>query len=551
MLLELTLKNFTIIEDLSVGLSSGLNIITGETGAGKSVIIDAINIILGDKASPDNIKSGKEEAHIEALFDISSDEVIKERLKFSGFDISSGELLIKRVIYRNARSRVFINGSLSTLTLLSTLTQGLVDIFNQHEHQSLLKEENHLKILDNFGETANEVSTLREQYQNYLEAKKELDDLLQSQKDRFEKEDYLKYQLSEIDGAELQLGEDEKLEAEKLKLINTERLNSTTEGAYDLLYESESSILGSLQRLSDDLLNSGKIDATLGEIGQSIEKGMLQIQDAAFSLRDYNSELTHDSGRLDIVEDRIHLIGDLKRKYGESVSQIILKRDEIEKELNNIEHLDERVKSLSSESQMLMDELLNLAGKISRKRKQSSKKLTSILEKELNEVGIKGGQFHIEFTDKEVSSNGIDNISFLFSANPDEKPKPLVKVASGGELSRIMLVLKEVIARVEGGSVIIFDEADSGIGGAVAEAVGQKIRKLSQSYQVICITHLPQVAKFADSHLAVSKTHNDNKTQVTIKSLEGDERAVELARMIGGFNITQKTIDAAYEMLKH
>lgn len=551
MILGLTLKNFTIIEDLSVGLSSGLNIITGETGAGKSVIVDAINIILGDKASPDNIKSGKEEAHIEALFDISSDEVIQERLKSSGFDISSGELLIKRVIYPNARSRVFINGSLSTLTLLSTITQGLVDIFNQHEHQSLLKEENHLKILDNFGETANEVSRLREQYQNYLEAKKELDDLIQSQKDRFEKEDYLKYQLSEIDGAELQLGEDEKLEAEKLKLINTEKLNSTTQGAYDILYESESSILGSLQRVSDDLLNSAKIDSTLAEIGQSIEKGRLQIQDAAFSLRDYNSELTHDSGRLDIVEDRIHLIGDLKRKYGESVSQIILKRDEIEKELNNIEHFDERVKSLSSESQMLMDELLSLAGKISKKRKQSSKKLTSVLEKELNEVGIKGGQFHIEFTDKEISSNGVDDISFLFSANPDEKPKPLVKVASGGELSRIMLVLKEVIARVEGGSVIIFDEADSGIGGAVAEAVGQKIRKLSQSYQVICITHLPQVAKFADSHLAVSKTHNDNKTQVTIKSLEGDERVFELARMIGGFNITQKTIDAAYEMLKH
>lgn len=551
MILGLTLKNFTIIEDLSVGLSSGLNIITGETGAGKSVIVDAINIILGDKASPDNIKSGKEEAHIEALFDISSDEVIQERLKSSGFDISSGELLIKRVIYPNARSRVFINGSLSTLTLLSTITQGLVDIFNQHEHQSLLKQENHLKILDNFGETANEVSRLREQYQNYLEAKKELDDLIQSQKDRFEKEDYLKYQLSEIDGAELQLGEDEKLEAEKLKLINTEKLNSTTQGAYDILYESESSILGSLQRVSDDLLNSAKIDSTLAEIGQSIEKGRLQIQDAAFSLRDYNSELTHDSGRLDIVEDRIHLIGDLKRKYGESVSQIILKRDEIEKELNNIEHFDERVKSLSSESQMLMDELLSLAGKISKKRKQSSKKLTSVLEKELNEVGIKGGQFHIEFTDKEISSNGVDDISFLFSANPDEKPKPLTKVASGGELSRIMLVLKEVIARVEGGSVIIFDEADSGVGGAVAEAVGQKIRKLSQSYQVICITHLPQVAKFADSHLAVSKTHNDNKTQVTIKSLEGDERVFELARMIGGFNITQKTIDAAYEMLKH
>jgi len=550
-LLGLTLKNFTIIEDLSIGLSPGLNIITGETGAGKSVIVDAINIILGDKASPENIKTGKEEAHIEALFDISNDITIKERLTNSGFDTTSGELLIKRVIHRSARSRVFINGSLSTLTLLSRITKGLVDIFSQHEHQSLLREDNHIKILDDFGKSANEASALRDKFQGYLVIKKELEDLKQSKKDKVEKEDYLKYQLNEIDNAALAIGEDEKLEEEKLKIVNSERLQSSSNSAYETLYEKENSVLGILQKLSNDFKETAKIDPKLKEIGESIEKGMLQLQEAAFLIRDYTSQLSSDSGTLEVIEDRIHLINDLKRKYGDTVSEIIKKRDEIEKEVNNIEHFDERVRSLTEKSDNLMSKLLVSAKTLSKKRRQSSKKLTDTLQEELKEVGIKGGNFHIQFNDKQMSSSGIDNVSFLFSANPDENPKPLTKVASGGELSRIMLVLKEVIARVEGGSVIIFDEADSGVGGAIAEAVGQKIRNLSKSYQVICITHLPQVAKFADSHLTVSKSHEDNKTQVTIKSLVGNERVIELARMIGGFNITQKTLDAAQEMLKH
>jgi len=550
-LLGLTLKNFTIIEDLSVGLSSGLNIITGETGAGKSVIVDAINIILGDKAPAENIKTGKEEAHIEALFDISKDETIKERLVTSGFDIKSGELLIKRIIYRNSRSRVFINGSLSTLTLLSTITQGLVDIFSQHEHQSLLREENHLKIVDDFGKTGDEASHLRDIYQYYSSIKKELDDLEQSKKDKVEKEDYLKFQLNEIVNAALTIGEDERLGEEKLKLVNAERLESSASSAYEELYEKENSVLGTLQKLSNDFKEIARIDPKLNEVAESIEKGMLQLEEAAFSIRDYTTELSSDSQTLEVIEDRIHLINSLKRKYGDTIEQIIQKRDEIEHEVSNIENFDERVRSLSEESEKLMGELLQLARTLSKTRKQSSKKLSEMLEQELKEVGIKGGKFHIQFNDKVISSSGIDAVSFLFSANPGEDPKPLNRVASGGELSRIMLVLKEVIARVEGGSVIIFDEADSGVGGAIAEAVGQKIRNLSRSYQVICITHLPQVAKFADSHLSVSKTHNDNKTQVTIKNLDENERVVELARMIGGFNITQKTLDTAQEMLKH
>ncbi len=551
MLLGLTLKNFTIIEDLSVSLSSGLNIITGETGAGKSIIVDAINIILGDKAPAENIKTGKEEAHIEALFDISKDETIKERLVTSGFDIKSGELLIKRIIYRNSRSRVFINGSLSTLTLLSTITQGLVDIFSQHEHQSLLREENHLKIVDDFGKTGDEASHLKEIYQNYLSIKKELDDLEQSKKNKVEKEDYLKFQLNEIENAALTIGEDERLGEEKLKLVNAERLEASASSAYEDLYEKENSVLGTLQKLSNDFKEIAKIDPRLNEVAESIEKGMLQLEEAAFSIRDYTTELSSDSQTLEVIEDRVHLINSLKRKYGDTIEQIIQKRDEIEQEVGNIENFDERVRLISEESEKLIDELLQLARTLSKTRKQSSKKLCEMLEAELKEVGIKGGKFHIQFNDKAISSSGIDAVSFLFSANPGEDPKPLNKVASGGELSRIMLVLKEVIARVEGGSVIIFDEADSGVGGAIAEAVGQKIRNLSRSYQVICITHLPQVAKFADSHLSVSKTHDDNKTQVTIKNLDGKERVVELARMIGGFNITQKTLDTAQEMLKH
>jgi DNA repair protein RecN (Recombination protein N) len=550
-LLGLTLKNFTIIEDLSVSLSSGLNIITGETGAGKSIIVDAINIILGDKAPAENIKTGKEEAHIEALFDISKDETIKERLVTSGFDIKSGELLIKRIIYRNSRSRVFINGSLSTLTLLSTITQGLVDIFSQHEHQSLLREDNHLKIVDDFGKTGDEASHLRYIYQYYSSIKKELDDLEQSKKDKVEKEDYLKFQLNEIENAALTIGEDERLGEEKLKLVNAERLEASASSAYEELYEKENSVLGTLQKLSNDFKEIAKIDPKLNEVAESIEKGMLQLEEAAFSIRDYTTELSSDSQTLEVIEDRIHLINSLKRKYGDTIEQIIQKRDEIEQEVSNIENFDERVRLLSEESEKVMGELLQLARTLSKTRKQSSKKLSEMLEQELKEVGIKGGKFHIQFNDKVISSSGIDAVSFLFSANPGEDPKPLNKVASGGELSRIMLVLKEVIARVEGGSVIIFDEADSGVGGAIAEAVGQKIRNLSRSYQVICITHLPQVAKFADSHLSVSKTHNDNKTQVTIKNLDENERVVELARMIGGFNITQKTLDTAQEMLKH
>ncbi len=549
MLLGLSLRNFTVIDEISVAFGAGLNIITGETGAGKSVIVDAVNVILGDRVSPEYIKTGREEAHLEALFDISGNRALRDRLDSLGLDVSGGELLIKRVIYRKGRSRVFINGGIATLPVLERASEGIIDIFSQHEHQSLLRPENHVRVLDEFGGLGALVSGLKEIYTRYRDTNREIERLAESQKNLFQKEDFLKFQCAEIDDALLREGEDTELEDEKKRLLNGERLLSAARGAYEALYENEPSLLGSLQRLFSEIEDAGRIDASLQETAGSMENAVLQLKDAAFTLRDYASGLGTESGRLEAVEDRLQGIRDLKRKYGDTIADILLKREEIGRELRGIAGCEGELERLREESHKISAELLSKAEQLSKLRKETALKLGSSLERELKEVGIKGARFRAEISEKDISADGKDDVSFLFSANPDEEPRPLARVASGGELSRIMLVIKELISKSDGGSVIIFDEADSGIGGAVAETVGKKIKNLSRSCQLICITHLPQVAKFADTHLLVTKTLEDKKTQVRIKSLGRDERVSELARMIGGINITEKTIDAAKEML--
>lgn len=549
MLLGLNLRNFTVIDEIAVSFSPGLNIITGETGAGKSVIVDAVNVILGDRVSPEYIKTGREEAHLEALFDISDKPALKERLDALGFDVTGGELLIKRVIYRKGRSRAFINGGIATLPVLEQASEGIIDIFSQHEHQSLLRVENHVRVLDEYGGHGEPVSAQKDAYARFREVSKEIERLTSDQRNLYDKEDFLKFQSSEIDDALLREGEDEDLEEEKKRLVNHERLLSAASGAYEALYENEPSLLGTLSRLSSDLKEAGRIDPALKEAGDSIENAAIQLKDAAFTLRDYASGLSADTGRLEAVEERLHEIQNLKRKYGDTITDILTRREEIGKELRSIAGFEEDIERLRAESEKLEKEMRKGADGLTALRKEAAARLSKSLEKELKEVGIKGARFEVSIAGKEISADGADDVSFLFSANPDEAPKPLARVASGGELSRIMLVLKELISKGDGGSVIIFDEADSGIGGAVAETVGRKIKNLSRSCQVICITHLPQVAKFADTHLLVTKTLEDRKTQVRIKSLEKVERVEELARMIGGINVTEKTMEAAKEML--
>lgn len=551
MLLELTLRNFAIIDELTVNFGEGLNILTGETGAGKSIIVDAINLILGEKASTDLIKSDKEEALIEALFGISKKRELKDKLISSGLESKGDEVVIKRVIPRAGRSRVYINGSIATFNLLEQIVEGLVDIFSQQEHQTLLKEERHLEVLDEFGGLGSLTGRVYELYKGTTKLKREIEELERDQKNKIEREDFLRFQCKEIDSVRLEPGEDERLEEERKKLANAERLFSVANEAYGILYEGEKAVTDVLKRIRNQIDEVAKIDASLGDVTKSIEKGTIEIQDAAFTLRGYASNISFDPQRLSSIEIRLEEIKKLKRKYGESIVEILEKRKSLEEELGRISGGGERIEALKKGLEFVESELNNCARELSEKRRQAAGRLMLSVSKELGEVGIKGGKLLVEFEKKPISELGFERVSFLFSANPDEKPKPLTRVVSGGELSRIMLVLKEILARVEGGSVLIFDEADSGIGGAVAETVGRKIKNLSKRYQVICITHLPQVAKFADTHFRVTKMFRGNKTRVQIKALNYDERVEELGRMLGGIKVTEKTIEAAREMLKN
>src|SRR3989337_10553 len=551
MLLELMCRCFAIIDDLSVSCGEGLNILTGETGAGKSIIVDAINLILGEKASSDLIKSEKEGALIVALFDISKKKELKDKLISLGFESNGDEVVIKRVISRTGRSRVYINGSIATFNLLEEIVEGLVDIFSQQEHQTLLKEERHLEVLDEFGGLGSLTGRVSELYKGTTKLKRAIEELERDQKNKIEREDFLRCQCKEMDSVRLEPGEDERLEEERKKLANAERLFSVANEAYGILYEGEKAVTDVLKRIRNQIDEVAKIDASLVDVAKSIEKGTIEIQDAAFTLRGYASNISFDPQRLSSIEIRLEEIKKLKRKYGGSIIEILEKRKSLEDELGRISGGGERIEALKKDVEFVESELNNCARELSEKRRQAAGRLMLSVSKELGEVGIKGGKLLVEFEKKPISELGFERVSFLFSANPDEKPKPLTRVVSGGELSRIMLVLKEILARVEGGSVLTFDEADSGIGGAVAETVGRKIKNLSKRYQVICITHLPQVAKFADTHFRVTKMLKGNKTRVQIKALDDHKRVEALGRMLGGIKVTEKTIEAAREMLKN
>lgn len=550
MLLGLTLKNFAIVDGISVNFGKGLNIITGETGAGKSIILNAINFILGDKASTDIIKSGKEEAHVEALFDISENMTLTDRLNSLGIQSAGSELLIKRIITSKGKGRVFINGSIATIGMLEQLTDGLIDIFGQHEHQSLLKEVNHLKVLDEFGglnELSLGYSTL---YHKYIRVSKEFEEFKKNRAGHKEKEDFLRFQCKEIDLAELKPGEEQQLHDEGKILANAEKLRSITKHSYENIYEREGSVFDILKGIRGEIEKVVDIDGSLIGIAETIERGSSEIEEAAFNLRDYRSNLHYDTDRLDKIEARLQDINRIKQKHGVSIEKILEKRKEMEEELEKFLNYDEREKELEKKKIELEQKIKNRVTELSQRRLKAAQRLSQAVEKGIRNVGIKGGKYLVDIDKKEMSPSGCDRVTFLFSANPDEKTRPISKVASGGELSRIMLVLKEVISRVEGGSILIFDEADSGIGGAVAETVGRKIEELSKKYQVICITHLPQVAKFAKTHFKVTKSFKDNVTKIDVKVLDDEEGVKELARMLGGIKITKKTIEAAREMIE-
>lgn len=549
MLTDLNIKNFAIIDNLHVGFGAGLNILTGETGAGKSIIIDAVNLILGGRASADLVRTGEEEAAVEALFDLSGYPAICTRLAETGVECG-GELLVKRVVSRSGRNRVFVGGGLSTIAVLADLARQLVNIYGQHESQTLLKPDNHLRLLDDCGGLAHLRSEFAAIYEDYRRTVVEIRRLEEGEREAAHRADLLSFQSEEIGAAALSPDEEEQLEQERRLLAHAEKLLLNSQRAYELLYGEDAAILGGLGEVLSCVGEISGIDPELVQLRESLNSAHIQLEDAALALRDYAARVEADPQRLQAVDDRLDLINRLKKKYAPSVTDILACKEEIDRELAGFLHREETRSELDRALGEL-EALLDAKGSaLSAARNAAAGKLKEAMERELHDLAMRNALFEVAFERlAEPRAGGMERAEFLFSPNPGEAPKPLARIASGGELSRLMLALKQVHPESDV-PTLVFDEVDSGIGGATSALVGEKLKLVARGQQVLCITHLPQVAAFADSHFRVEKRVADGRTVTSVIPLDGEERVAEMARMLGGARITEKTLAHAREMIE-
>ena len=556
MLLQLNIKDFAIIDNLQITFGKGLNILTGETGAGKSIIVDAVKLILGDRASLDDIRSSKDEAVVEAMFDISSLKDIAELLETSGIP-NEENIIIRRVISRSGKNRTFINNSMANLTLLQEIGSRIIDIYGQHDHQSLTKSDEHIDILDAFAGLLALRDDVAKAYREFYSIKSELDSLTADSQSLLEKQDFLTFQSKEIGEAGLKAGEDEELKKEKERLANAEKLFEASNSGYDSLYASSGSILERLTQILNKLKDVSKFDEGLKPVMENMESSVCQLEDAATSLRDYTHGISFEPERLEEADNRLDTINKLKKKYGAAIEAILKKKEEVDRELDNIVHHDERIAELKETAEKAKENVLKLSKKLSEKRIDSAKLFNKKIEAELSALNMKKTVFEVRIEkNKDINGElildekGIDRVEFFISPNIGEETKPLSKIASGGELSRIMLAIKRITTTGKI-PVLIFDEVDAGIGGGTAEVVGKKLKEVSKNHQVLCITHLPQIAAYADKHYSVAKEVRAGRTCASIKELKNEERISEISRMLGGVKITDRTREHAREMLEN
>lgn len=556
MLQELRIRNFAIIDDLQISFSPGLNVITGETGAGKSIMIGAMSLILGDRTSAEQIRSTEESASVEALFDVSDNAEIRAKLDDMDIDYSDG-LIIRRINSRTGKNRTYINGSLSNIAYLSELAGYLVNICGQHEHQLIMDRRNHIRFLDSFGGLGPEQDSFSQRYETYQDKRSQLCELENMQRNKASQEEFIRFQLREIEAANIVPGEDAALLDEKNIKSNVRRLTELAGSAYDSLYEKKDSVLSELSQIIPRIREVQRINRTFNVSPEEIDSIKVTLEDLSITIRDYLKKLSFDPGRLEQIEDRLEQLKSLKRKYGGSLESVLEKKAGLEKELAGIVSLDEELEKLRQDISILRKELTDMALLLSEKRKTAAAELQSSIEREISEMRMTDARFDIHFEEPQkngekgpaLDQDGIDNIEFRISTNKGQTPKPLDRIASGGELSRVTLALKKILAGIGRVDTLVFDEVDSGIGGAVAEVVGAKLAKLAVSHQVICITHLPQIACFGDTHFLVSKADENDITTARVKMLTEAERLDEITRMISGIEMTKKAKDYAREML--
>lgn len=551
MLTDLIIKNFAIIDRLQVSFGPGFNVLTGETGAGKSIIIDAVGLLLGDRARPDLIRTGEEEATVEALVDLAGRPELQQAVAEAGF-AAGDEVVLRRVISRSGKNRIYVNGSLATLAQLQPLTAQLVTIYGQHEHQSLQRNETHLALLDRFAGLDEVLAQYQGHYRRLREVDEHLRRLQSVERERQQRLDLLSFQSREIQAANLRPGEEEELAAERLLLQHAERLSAATTGGYETLYGAEGAICEKLQVVAAELEGLAKIDSQLGDLAEAIRNSLYALEDVSTQLRDRAQRIVFEPGRQQEVEGRLAMIAGLRRKYAPTVAEILDYLARVEQEIAELSDLDSTRDGLQKERAQVASALRQVGDTISCRRQAAALTLQASVEAELQALAMPKARFEVHLAPlTEPSSRGLERGEFLLSPNPGEEAKPLVRIASGGELSRLMLALKGAAPEGESIPTLVFDEVDAGIGGVAASAVGEKLRAVARTSQVLCITHLPQVAAYADRHYRVEKSEEGGRTRTALVLLETEERVREMARMLGGARITERTLEHARELIAH
>lgn len=552
MLRELSIRNLAVIEQVTVGFHRGFHVLTGETGAGKSMVIDAMGLIAGGRSSADMIRHGCDRAVIEASFDLPENHPVWATLNRFGIDANPREmLLIRREILLHGKSSARLNGQSATLSMLREVGEHLVNIHGQHEHQSLLRTDRHLEWLDQYAgdEIVPDKNAYADKYRRFRQIERERKELEESSRQQMQMLDLYRYQLEEIEEARLVPGEDESLADEKRKLSHAEKLADSVSEAYDLLYGSKG--LAVLSRAIARLEDIVKVDpAKIGPLVEQLQSAYYGAEDAAYQLRGYRDQIEFNPERLAFIEERLNLLSGLKRKYGETIEDILAYRKRIQAETDKLENRDERLQQLADEQEKLQRELSQLADRLTSIRRNAANKLSAIIVQELRDLQMERAIFEVKLEPVPFDATGADSAEFLLSTNPGEPPKPLSKIASGGEMSRVMLALKAIFARIDRIPVLVFDEVDTGVSGRAAQAVAEKLSLLAKHCQVFSITHLPQVACMADYQYEIAKSITDNgRTATAVRELSSQERVEELARMLGGVEVTAKTRHHAQEML--
>lgn len=551
MLLEISIKNFAIIEAISLNFEKGMTVLTGETGAGKSIIIDAMNMMLGARATTDVIRHGAPKAEIEGLFSVESSHALQMIFDEQGIELGD-EIIIRREILQNGRSVSRVNGQMVNLSVLRSIGQYLVDIHGQHDQEELMRPQLHIQMLDGFGDA--DFLELKQAYQTnfdaYRKMRKQLLEIKKNQEEHRARIEMLEFQMAEIESASLQPGEDLKLNQERDKLLNHKNIADTLTNAYTMLDNEEFSSLANVRSAMNDMESLEDYDAEYREISSSLSESYYVLEDVTKRLEDIIEDLDFDGNRLMQIESRLDLIHAITRKYGGNVDDVLLYFEKITEEYNLLTGNNLSSEDMEAELKQLEVSLVDLASKLASARHNLAQQLEIEIQQELKDLYMDKARFQVQFIKGKFTREGNESVEFYISTNPGEDFKPLVKVASGGELSRLMLAIKSAFSRKEGKTSIVFDEVDTGVSGRVAQAIAQKIHKIGQHGQVLAISHLPQVIAIADYQFFIEKISNDHSTVSTVRLLTVEERVEEVAKMLAGENVTEAALSQARELLQ-